>query len=157
VKRTPLGADLIIPALAAAFAIYFLFSVSGLTWEARANGVLIGSILLLLVVLQLVRMGLRLYRGQADFGLGSVLLPRDALAKRLGMVAITVAFIATLPWLGLTLGLFLSMLTALWTMGVRRRLALVVLPLAVAGAAYLLFVALLQSDMPRGPIERLLG
>jgi hypothetical protein len=30
-------------------------------------------------------------------------------------------------------------------------------PLAVALAAYLLFVALLQSDIPHGPIERLLS
>jgi hypothetical protein len=40
---------------------------------------------------------------------------------------------------------------------VRSRAALVVLPLVVAAAAYLLFIALLQSEFPRGPIEKLLS
>ena len=153
-SRTPLGAELVVPALAAAFAVYFLFSVAGLAWEAKANGVIIGSVLLLLVALQLLRMGLQ--RGEANAS-GNLLLPREALIKRLGMVSVTIAFIATLPWVGLTLGLALSMFAALWIMGVRRRSALVALPLAIAAAAYLLFIALLQSDMPHGPIERLLA
>ena len=83
-----------------------------------------------------------------------MLAPRDVLGKRIGLVAITVAFIATLHWLGLTLGLFAAMVAALWVMGARGKV-LAVLPLAVAAAAYLLFVALLKSDIPHGPIERL--
>jgi hypothetical protein len=157
VSRTPLGAELVIPALAAAFAVYFLFSVAGLAWEAKANGVIIGSVLLFLIALQTLRMGLQLYRGEAQRALGGLIAPRDALARRVGMVTLTVAFIATLPWLGLTLGLALSVFAGLWIMGVRRRSALVALPLAIAAAAYLLFIALLQSDMPHGPIERLLA
>ena len=41
-------------------------------------------------------------------------------------------------------------------MGARGK-ALVILPVAVAAAAYLLFVVLLQSDIPHGPIEKLLS
>jgi hypothetical protein len=73
------------------------------------------------------------------------------------MVGVAAAFIATLPWLGLTLGLFLGMLAALRVMGVRGRATLVLLPLAIAAAAYLLFIVVLQSDFPHGPIEKLLS
>jgi hypothetical protein len=73
------------------------------------------------------------------------------------MVLITVAFIATLQWLGVTLGLLLALLAALWIMGVRSRRALILVPLAVAAAVYLLFIVLLQSDIPHGPIEKLLS
>jgi hypothetical protein len=153
----PLGADLVIPALALGFAAYFFLSIADLVWEAKANGVLIGAILVALIAVQLVRMGIRLARGEGDLRVDPLWQPRDALWKRIGMVAITVAFIAALPWLGLTLTLLLAMLVALRVMGVRRRSTLLWVSSGVAAAAYLLFIAALDSAFPHGPIERLLA
>jgi hypothetical protein len=155
--KTPLGADLIIPALALAFAGYFFFSIADLAWEAKANGVVIGAVLVLLIAIQVTRMGLRLRRGEADLRTDPVWQPVDALPKRVGMVLITIAFIATLEWLGVTLGLLLALFAALWIMGVRSRRTLILVPLAVAATVYLLFIVLLQSDIPHGPIEKLLS
>ena len=152
-----LGADLVIPLLALAFAIYFLLDVRELGWEAKANGVGIGTVLLLLVAVQLVRIGLKLARRQGTLSIAPLLEPREALGKRLALVAVTVLFIATIKWLGLTLGLFLGMLAALWLMGVRKRKALVGIPLVVAAAAYGLFIAALSSNFPHGPIEHLIA
>ena len=154
--RAPLGADLVIPAMALAFAVYFFFSIVDLSWEAKANGVVIGAVLLALVALQLVRIGLRLYRGEASFRFDTLISPLDALPKRICLVLITIAFIATLQWLGVTLGLLLALLASLWMLGVRSRKALVLVPLAVAAAVYLLFVAALQTDIPHGPVELML-
>jgi hypothetical protein len=154
--KQPQGADLVIPALALGFAAYFFVSIADLAWEAKANGMVIGAILVGLIALQLVRMGIRLAKGQANLGFSPLWEPRDALGKRVGMVAVTIAFIATLNWLGLTLGLALALFVALWIMGARGK-TLAIVPLVVALAAYLLFVALLQSDIPHGPIERLLS
>jgi hypothetical protein len=154
--KSPRGADLVIPALALGFAAYFFYSIVDLAWEAKANGVVIGGVLLLLIAIQAVRTALEVARGRANLRLDPVVSPRDVLGKRLGLVAITIAFIATLHWLGLTLGLFIAMVAALWVMGARGKV-LALLPLAVAAAAYLLFVALLKSDIPHGPIERLLS
>ena len=155
-RRTPRGADLVIPALALAFAVYFFNSIAELGWEAKANGVLIGTILVVLIVVQIARIALDLRGGRAGLGMAELWLPREALVKRLGLVVITVLFIATLKWLGLTLGLYLSLLTSLLIMGVRSRVALVCVPLAIAAAAYLMFILLLQSDFPHGPVEKLL-
>ena len=154
--KQPLGADLVIPALALAFAVYFFVSIADLAWEAKANGVVIGSVLVLLVLIQLVRIGVRMARGEASIGFSPLLEPRDRLLKRVGLVAVTIAFIGTLHWLGLTLGLLLALYASLWLMGARGK-ALYVIPLVVAALAYLLFVALLQTDIPHGPIERLLS
>ena len=156
-ERTPRGADLVIPALALAFAVYFFFSIASLGWEAKANGVLIGSILVVLVAFQLILTIKEVVQGRASLGMHALWLPREALAKRLGLVLITVVFIATLKWLGLTLGLYLALLAALYMMGVRNRIALVCVPLAIAVAAYLMFILLLQSDFPHGPVEKLLA
>lgn len=155
--KTPIGADLVIPGLALAFAGYFFFSIADLAWEAKANGVLIGGVLVALIAIQAVRSALELAKGRANLGFAPLLEPRDALPKRIGLVALTAAFIATLPWLGLSLGLFLGLTAALALMGVRNRVALVLVPFAVAAAAYLLFVAALNTDIPHGPIERLLS
>ena len=154
--KKPLGADLVIPALALGFALYFFVSIADLAWEAKANVVIIGSILVLLIAAQVFRIALQMAKRKADLGFSPLWEPRDALGKRVGMVLITIAFIATLNWLGLTLGLLLALFAALWIMGARGK-TLAIVPLAVALAAYLLFVVLLQSDIPHGPIERLLS
>ena len=41
--KPPLGADLVIPALALGFAVYFFVSIADLAWEAKANGMVIGA------------------------------------------------------------------------------------------------------------------
>jgi hypothetical protein len=154
--KQPLGADLVIPALALGFAVYFFVSIADLAWEAKANGVVIGGILVALIAAQVVRIAIRVLKREASLEFNPLWEPREALGKRVGLVLVTVAFIATLGWLGLTLGLPLSLFAALWLMGVRGK-PVVILPVAVALAAYLLFVVLLQSDIPHGPIERLLS
>jgi hypothetical protein len=155
--KAPLGADLVIPALALGFAAYFFVSISDLAWEAKANGVLIGIVLVALIALQFFRIARQLSRRQGNLSLAPLWQPVDVIGKRIGMVAVAAAFIAALPWLGLTLGLLLGMLAALWVMGVRRGATLVLLPLAIAAAAYLLFIVTLQSDFPHGPLEKLLS
>jgi hypothetical protein len=154
--KKALGADLVIPALALGFAAYFFVSIADLAWEAKANGVVIGGILVVLIAIQVVRIAIRVLKREANLRFDPLWEPREALGKRVGMVLVTVAFIATLNWFGLTLGLLLALFAALWIMGVRGK-PLVILPVAVALAAYLLFVLLLQSDIPHGPIERLLS
>lgn len=156
-SKVPLGADLIIPALALAFAAYFFVSIEDLAWEAKANGTLIGSALVVLIVVQLVRVGLQVLGGAANLGLDRLLLPREALAKRIGMAALTALFIASMQWLGLTLALFLATAAALVLMGVRKRAHLFWIPFCLAAVAYVMFVAILDSQFPRGPIEMLLA
>jgi hypothetical protein len=153
--KHPVGADLVIPALALGFAIYFFFSIADLAWEAKANGVLIGTVLVVLIAIQAVRAAVQLAKGRGSLSLAPLIEPREVLVKRIGLVVLIVAFIVALPWLGLTLGLFLGLVAALYLMGVRKPLPLVLVPLIVAAAAYLLFIAALNTDFPHGPIERL--
>jgi hypothetical protein len=152
-----LGADLVIPALALAFAIYFFVSTAGLAWEAKANGVFIGAALIALVVLQVGRIVLRVARGQGRLDFDPLWRPSELLWKRMGLVAVTALFVVTLPWLGLTLGLWLGILAQLWIIGVRRWKILFWIPTSTAACIYLLFIALLDSGFPHGPIEVLLG
>lgn len=151
--KTALGADLVIPLLALAFVAYFFVDIRGLEWEAKANGVIIGSALLVLVVAQVVRIAWRVARKRATLSMQPLWQPPEVMGKRLGMVAVTIAFIATIPWMGLTLGLFVWMAVALWIVGIRRPGVLAAISAAVALSAYLLFILALDSDFPHGPVE----
>lgn len=156
-RNSALGADLVIPALGAGFAVYFLVSTTDLVWEAKANGVVIGIVLLALVAVQGARIFLAKIRNEGELGFGPLWQPRDLALKRLAMVGITAAFIGLLPWLGLTLALWLGMLAQLLVTGVRRRGILIWLPLGTAAACYALFIAVIGAEFPHGPIEKLLG
>ena len=156
-NQAPLGADLVIPGLALCFTVYFYFSIADLAWEAKANGMLIGAVLVVLIGMQLLRIGVSVAKGEGNLSFDRLLAPRDALPKRIGLVLLTVAFIVALPWLGLTLSLVLAMLAALYLMGVRKRSHLLWPSLGVAASAYLMFVAFLGSDIPHGPVEKLIA
>ena len=151
--RRPAGADLVIPIIALAFAGYFFFSIADLQWEAKANGVIIGSALVVLILVQLVRMALDLTRGKASLAFTPLIEPRDVLLPRIALVVITFAFIATITWLGVTLGLFVSLLASLWALGIRRRKQLILVPLVTSAAVYVLFIAILDTSFPHGPVE----
>jgi hypothetical protein len=113
-----IGQELIIPALAVAFTAYYFWTVQELAWEAKANGIVIGGVLLLLVALLLLRIGLRVARGRATLG---VTLGGDATTNglRLGLMGICVAFLVALPFLGTTLALALMLFAAMWLLGAR--------------------------------------
>jgi hypothetical protein len=155
--RRPAGADLVIPVLSLAFAGYFFVSIADLQWEAKANGVIIGTALVVLVLVQLVRMGLDVAAGKASLAFTALLEPRDALLPRIALVLITFTFIATLIWLGVTLGLFLGLLASLWALGIRNRKALVLVPLITSAIVYVLFIAILDTAFPHGPVEHALS
>jgi hypothetical protein len=152
--KPALGADLVIPLLALAFVGYFFVDIRGLEWEAKANGVIIGTVLAALVIAQIARIAWAVAHKRGTLSLLPLYDPPEVSGKRLGMVAVTVAFIATIPWMGLTLGLFVWMAAALRIMGIRRWGVLAAIAGAVALSAYLLFILALESDFPHGPVEK---
>jgi hypothetical protein len=156
-KRSALGADLIIPLLAAALAVYFLVNTARLVWEARANGTVIGVVLLILVAAQFIKIGRKVRDGRATLGFGNLVERSPAQAQRLGLLIVMSVFIATIPWVGTTLGLFLTMLSSMRILGVRDPRTLFAVAFAVAAVVYLLFIVLLQSRLPVGPVESVLG
>jgi hypothetical protein len=155
-RRPALAADLVIPILAMGFTIYFLYSVSALEWQAKANGVIIGTILLLLVGVQVVRLIAAFARGRTAAGFGPLLSPPDAVPKRLGMLVITILFVASLPYLGLAIGLFLALSAALLVMGVRGWKRVLGVAFGVTLGASLLFTVALDAGLPKGPVEKLI-
>ena len=155
--KTALGAELALPGIAVAFTAYFFVSVDDLTWEAKATAVLIGGALLALVAVYVARLAVRARMGVARLSFAPLLEPRRVLGQRVAVTALAGLFVALIPWLGLTLGLFL--LTAALMLVLRAGSWRMVAATSgiIAASAYLLFIALLNSRLPHGPVEKLLA
>lgn len=155
--KPAIGGELLLPALAVGLAVYFFIDIADLAWEAKANALVIASILLVLIAIHVVRIGQRVISGEATLAVGALAEPHALIPTRLAVIAMTGLFIVLLPWLGLTLGLFLlvaAMMTLLFAGSWRRILATSAI---VSLAAYVLFILLLNSRMPHGPVEKLLA
>lgn len=117
-QPAPAANELIIPALAVGFTLYFFWTVDELGWEAKANGIVVGIVLLLLVGILLARIVARIRRGEARPGFA---LPGPAYAnrQRLWLLLITLAFLGGIHVLGTVLALALMLFASMWVLGAR--------------------------------------
>lgn len=151
------GADLVVPVMALAFAAYFFWSIRGLVWEAKANGVVVGTILVLLVLVQLARIGADLVQGRATLDPGPLIRPWPVQLRRLAVVVLMALFVATIEWVGTLPGLFVSTAGCMFLLGVRDWRWLAGLPLAICAFVYVMFFLFLQARLPAGPLEAVLA
>lgn len=155
-----LGAYFIIPLLACALTVYYLVSTVDLIWEAKSTGIFIGIILIGLCVAQFIRLGLKVMRGEATLGLGDLAENSFYNRLRLGLLVLAIAFVALLPVIGTTLGLFLVLIAMIRLMGVDNWRVLVTVAFITAATVHGLLIYLLDSPFPQGylkPFFSLLG
>lgn len=156
-KKRSAGGDLVIPVMAAGYALYYISTVWDYPMEAQINGLFLGIVSCVLVALILLRTGLQYTRGEVDFSMGRLTAPLAMVPARIGFLALTVAYVAVIPWLGFTLTTFFYLLGCLLLLGVRSRKALVLMPTLSAIGGYIFFIAMLDTRFPKGPFERLLA
>jgi hypothetical protein len=156
-RLEPLGADFLIPVLAAALTAYFFITTLDLAWEAKVTGTFIGAVLLALCVTHFARLGLRIASGRGSIGFGELFSDTQFNRQRLALLVLAILFIATIQWLGTTLGLFLLLVASMWVMGVRSLRVLFGVSFLTAAVVYLLLIYLLGSRLPQGVIENVLS
>lgn len=149
----PAGQELIIPALALAFTGYYFWTVQELAWEAKANGIVIGAVLLVLVALLVLRLGWRVAQGQASLRvtLGG---DRETDRLRLALLGLIAAFILVLPVLGTVISLTLLLAAAMWLCGARHIPSLVGVAVVTPLLVWATLIVALGTRFPHGPFER---
>jgi len=152
----PLGADFFIPLLACGLTLYYLASTAELVWEAKATGTVIGAVLLALCTIHMGRLLLRIATKSGTFGFGDLFSDTLFNRQRLGLLVLVVLYIATIRWVGTTLGLFLLLIGCMWIMGVRSLRLLAGIAFATSAVVYIVLIRLLGSRLPQGPVEWLL-
>lgn len=155
-QRKPVGQELIIPGLAVAFTAYYFWTVQELAWEAKANGIVIGTILLALVVILLVRLGWQLSKGQASarVTLGG---DRETNRTRILLMALMAVFLLALPFLGTSIALAFMLFAAMWLLGGRHWPTLVGVSVVTPLLVWFALIWLLGTRFPAGPFEHLMA
>lgn len=154
--RKEVGGELILPAAAVLFTIYYLTTIQDVPWTAQVSAVLVGSVLIALCIAFAVRTFLGVRRGEKSLGLGPLIAPRAFVGKRLLLLALTLGYIAVIEWLGFTLTTFVFLAAGMLLLGEGRRPGLIVILSAVLSiGGYLLFVVAFQTRFPVGPVDAL--
>jgi hypothetical protein len=156
-ETSSVGGDLILPLMAVGLTAYYLITTADMDWEARSTGLFVGTVILALCSLLLIRVVFTLATGRAKFGFGGLLTPNLHNAQRIGLLALSFGFIAALPWLGTTLGLFLLLFLSMLVMGVRDWRPLLGISIITSLVVYVLLIYLLSSRLPPGPFEKLVA
>ena len=156
--RRPIGGELIIPIAAVAFTLYYFTTIWDSPWEAQVNAFFIGSILIVLVAILLVKLGRALLAGEANLHLGGLIEPVAVAPKRLTVLLLAIGYVTVIDWLGFTLTTFAFLAAAMLVLSNGRRPGFTLgLAAALALGGYLLFMVAFQTRFPEGPLEWLLG
>jgi hypothetical protein len=154
--RESFGSDFIVPLLAILLGAYYLVSTSDLNWESKTTGLVIGITLMIMCGAQTVRLAVRIVSRGGSLGFGGLIADTVHNRRRLALVALQLLFVATIPWLGTTIGIFLLLIGSLFAMGVRGIGKLLGVSLTTAIVVYVVFMVLLNSRLPRGILEHAL-
>jgi len=161
--------ELIIPALALLFAIYYLTTITEVPWIAQASAILVSVLLFLSIIAFAIRTGHRIRSGREYLGLSDSLngLRADKAVnlKRVVLFALAVLYVLLLPILGFSLATFSLIFfgivilshgqsLSLTTVAILLRAFLISLLCTVVG--YITFIHIFKTRFPFGPIENLL-
>lgn len=149
--------DLVIPVLALVFTGYYLTTITEVPWISQASAVTVSGMLIAAILAYLVRTAMRIRRGREVIAMPAWAPARDVTIRRLGLLALTVAYVASIDSLGFTLtttafvflGIIVLSSVANW-----KTAALVSICCSVMG--YVVFIYFFETRFPRGPVENAL-
>lgn len=154
--KTALGGELVIPAAAVVFTLYYFSTIIESPWTAQVSAFFVGTILIALCLIFFVLVGLRLRRGEASLDFTPLIQPRVIAPKRALLFLLTVAYIFFIDWLGFTITTFLFLCLGMLLLAEgRNKRRIVVLAATLAIGGYLLFVVAFERRFPEGPFEML--
>lgn len=153
-KKKGVGAELLIPLAALVFTLYYFSTIWNSPWTAQVSAFFVGTILILLVAVFLLKTSFALYRQEAHLGIGDLLAPRSLLPVRIGLLLMTLGYVIFVKWGGFTLTTWVFLFGAMMILNRGRRKRLIsILSAVLALSGYLLFIVAFETRFPRGPFE----
>jgi hypothetical protein len=147
--------DFIIPALALAFAIYYLTTITEVPWSAQASAVLVSALLLLSIVVYVIRTLWRVRAGiETVRWQGFSSDPRNDL-RRVGLLALSIGYVWFISDLGFTIATtaFLFLAIVLLSSPANWKNAAVIAVLSSL-IGYFVFIFIFETRFPSGPFEK---
>ncbi len=152
--KRQLGGELVIPALAIAFTLYFFSTIWNSPWTAQVSAFLVGGVLLFVCAIFLVRVVLMLQSGEGNLGFGNLFSRSDISSGRIGLFATTIGYCVLIDQLGFTLTTFLFLSISMFILAKGRNAGFITLISAVmALAGWAVFIWAFDTRFPRGWFE----
>ena len=116
--------ELIIPALALAFAIYYLTTITEVPWIAQASAMLVSALLVLSIIAFGVRTAYRIKAGREYLGfsdaLGGLRANSGVNTKRAILFVLTMLYVFLMPRLGFSIATFLLIFLSIIVLSERK-------------------------------------
>jgi hypothetical protein len=155
--RKPVGGELIIPVVGLIFTLYYFSTILQSPWEAQVAAFFVGSILIGLILIFLVKTAFLLTRGTARLDFSPLFTPVGITLTRLALFGLTLGYLLAIPYFGFTFTTFLFLAAAFLLLQQEKRPVLAVgLATGLSLAGYLLFIVAFDTRFPRGPFEELM-
>ncbi len=156
-EKKHVGGELVIPVAALLFTIYYFVTIIDVPWTAQVSALFVGTILIVLIGVFLVKTAKAVRDGEADFGMQALVQPVSFIPKRLVLFAITFGFILLVEHLGFTITSFLFLCSTMLLLGNGERKVLAVSLSAILSlAGWALFIWAFETRFPAGPFENLM-
>lgn len=157
-EKKHIGSDLVIPAAALAFTIYYLSTIVDLPWTAKVSTYFIGGVLVAVIVAFAVFNTLAVMRGEADLGFQRLTEPFSFMPRRAALFALTIGYIVFVDWAGFTITTFVFLSLAMLLLGRGQKWKFIVaLSAVLAVGGYLLFIYAFEVRFPKGPFELMMA
>ena len=150
--------DCIIPALALAFTVYYLTTITEVPWISQASAIVVSGLLLLSILAFVIRSAWRIRKHeetlQVEGAFRGLLGYMPISLKRIVLLLLTVAYVWFIDGLGFTLTTFIfvfSGIILLSSLANWKNALIVSLSCSVIG--YIVFIYFFKTRFPEGPIE----
>ena len=155
--RKAAGGELILPIAGLIFTLYYFTTIIDSPWEAQVAAFFVGSILITLILIFLVKSALMFARGHARFDLRPLITPKSINLKRLALFGLTLGYMLLIPYGGFTITTFLFLFSAMFLLQQRKKpVFALMLATVLSLSGYLLFILAFGTRFPRGPFEELM-
>jgi hypothetical protein len=150
--------DCIIPALALGFTIYYLTTITEVPWISQASAIVVSGLLSMAIVAFIIRSVWRIHRHRETLRLQGSLqamlgyVPTSS--RRIGLLALAVAYVWFIESLGFTLTTLIFVFAAivlLSSFANWRKASVIAISSSVIG--YIVFLYFFKTRFPTGPIE----
>ncbi len=156
-EKRHVGGDLIIPIAGLLFTFYYFSTILDSPWTAQVSAFFIGSVLIFLNLIFLIKTGIELRRGDVDLKAGAMAEPARLTPTRFILLALTVGYIFVIQFAGFTLTTFLFMAAAMSLLTRGRNIGFIIaLSAGFSFAGWALFIYAFKTRFPVGPFERLM-
>lgn len=157
-EKKHIGSDLVIPAVALAFTLYYFSTIINSPWTAQVSAFFIGAVLIILIVAFVIYSMLSITRGEADLGFQRLKEPLSFMPTRGALFALTLFFIFFVEWGGFTITVFIFLSGAMLLLSRGRNWKFILaLSAVLAIGGYFLFVYAFEVRFPKGPFEMMMA